>query len=94
MVLASVTLDIGLHEVCVQVGGRAGGRAGGRTLRHNQINFYRMGSLPNFLTHGAPLACFARESSAIILMMMMKMMMLKILILIMMVMTKIMLMLA
>ena len=37
---------------------------GGRTLRHNK-KFSRMDSLPNFLTHGAPLrARFARESSA------------------------------
>ena len=37
---------------------------GGRTLRHNQ--FSRTDSLPNFVTHGAPLrALRARESSAI-----------------------------
>ena len=34
-----------IHEMCVRVGGR--------TLRHNQI--FRMDSLPNFVTHGAPL---------------------------------------
>ena len=41
--------------------GRAGGRAG---VRYVITKFYRMDSLPNFLTHGAPLARFARESSA------------------------------
>ena len=51
-----MTFDIGLHEACVRVGGRAGGR----TLRHNQIS--QMDSLPNFLTHGAPLC--ARASRA------------------------------
>ena len=40
---------VGLHEVCVQVGGR--------TLRHNQI--FRMDSLSNFVTHSATLR--ARE---------------------------------
>ena len=39
----------------------AGGRAG---VRYVITKFYRMDSLPNFLTHGAPLARFARESSA------------------------------
>ena len=52
-----MTLDIGLHEVCVRVGGRAG-------VRYVITKFNRMDSLPNFLTHGAPLARFARESSA------------------------------
>ena len=52
-----MTLDIGLHEVRVRVGGRAG-------VRYVITKFYRMDSLPNFLTHGAPLARFARESSA------------------------------
>ena len=33
--------------------------------RYFITKFYRMDSLPNFLTHGAPLARFARESSAI-----------------------------
>ena len=41
-----MTFDIALHEVCVRVGGR--------TLRHNQ-KISRLDSLPNFLTHGAPL---------------------------------------
>ena len=49
-----MTLDIGLHEVCVRVG-----------VRYVITKFYRMDSLPNFITHGAPLARFARESSAI-----------------------------
>ena len=35
------------------------------TIRYVITKFYRMDSLPNFLTHGAPLARFARESSAI-----------------------------
>ena len=46
-----VTFDIGLHEVCVRVG-----------VRYVITKFSRMDSLPNFLTHGAPLR--ARESSA------------------------------
>ena len=33
-------------------------------VRYVITKFYRMDSLPNFLTHGAPLARFARESSA------------------------------
>ena len=47
-----MTFDIGLHEVCVRVG-----------VRYVITKFSRMDSLPNFLTHGAPL----RESSAIII---------------------------
>ena len=44
-----VTFDIGLHEVCVRVGVR-------------YVKFSRMDSLPNFVTHGAPLrALRARE---------------------------------
>ena len=40
------------------------GRAGGRTPRHNEI-FSDGYSLPNFVTHGAPLrALRVRESSA------------------------------
>ena len=53
-----MTFDIGLHEVCVRVGGRAG-------VRYVITKFSRMDSLPslpNFLTHGAPVR--ARESSA------------------------------
>ena len=37
-----------------------GGRAVGRTLRHNQISW--MDSLPNFVTHGAPLHALRYES--------------------------------
>ena len=49
-----MTFDIALHEVCVRVG-----------LRYVMTKFSRMDSLPNFLTHGAPLcARFARESSS------------------------------
>ena len=43
-----VTLDICLHEVCVRVG-----------VRYVITKFSRMDSLPNFVTHGAPLR--ARE---------------------------------
>ena len=39
-----MTFDIGLHEVCVRVG-----------VRYIITKFSRMDSLPNFLTHGAPL---------------------------------------
>ena len=49
------TFDVGLHEVCVPVGGRAG-------VRYVITKFSRMDSLPNFVTHGAPLrALRARE---------------------------------
>ena len=41
------TFDIGLHEVCVPVGGRAG-------VRYVITKFSRLDSLPNFLNHGAP----------------------------------------
>ena len=50
-----MTFNIGFHEVCVRVGERAG-------VRYVITKFSRMDSLPNFLTHGAPLR--ARESSA------------------------------
>ena len=40
--------DIGLHKVCVRVG-----------VRYVITKFSRLDSLPNFLTHGAPLC--ARE---------------------------------
>ena len=40
-----MTFDIGLHEVCVRVG-----------VRYVITKFYRMDSLPNFVTHGAPLS--------------------------------------
>ena len=46
-----MTFDIALHEVCVRVG-----------VRYVITKFSPMDSLPNFLTHGAPLR--ARESSA------------------------------
>ena len=39
-----MTFDIGLHEVCVRVG-----------VLYVITKFSRMESLPNFLTHGAPL---------------------------------------
>ena len=40
------------------------GRTDGRTYGHVITKFSRLGGLPNFLTHGAPLARFARWSSA------------------------------
>ena len=42
-----MTFDIGLDEVCVRVGGLSG----------VITKFSRMDSLPNFVTHGAPLHC-------------------------------------
>ena len=45
-----MTFDIGLHEVCVRVG-----------VLYVITKFSLMDSLPNFLTHGAPLR--ARENS-------------------------------
>ena len=46
---------------------RTDGLLGGRSVYGHVITkFSRMGRLLQFLTHGAPLACFARESSAII----------------------------
>ena len=39
-----MTFDIGLHEVCVRTG-----------VRYVITKFSGMDSLPNFLTHGAPL---------------------------------------
>ena len=39
-----MTFDIGLHEVCVRVG-----------VRYVITKFSRMDSLPDFVTHGAPL---------------------------------------
>ena len=50
-----VTFDMGLNEACGRVGGRTG-------VRHVITKFSRIDSLPNFVTHGAPLR--ARESSA------------------------------
>ena len=49
-----MTFDIGLHEACVRVGRRAG-------VRYVITKSSQLDSLPNFLTHGAPLrARFAR----------------------------------
>ena len=46
-----MTFDIGLHEVCVRTG-----------VRYVITKFSGMDSLPNFVTHGAPLrALRARE---------------------------------
>ena len=53
-----MTFDIALHELCVRVGGRAGGRAG---VLYVITKFFLMVSLPNFLTHGAPLKCMAKS---------------------------------
>ena len=39
-----MTFDIGLHEACVRVG-----------VRYVITKCSRMDSLPNFVTHGAPL---------------------------------------
>ena len=48
-----MTFDIGLHEVCVWTG-----------VRYVITKFSGMDSLPNFLTHGAPLrAPFARAGA-------------------------------
>ena len=50
-----MTFNIGLHEVCVRVGGRAG-------VRYVITKFSRMDSLLNFVTHDALLrALRARE---------------------------------
>ena len=46
-----LTFDIGLHQVCVRTG-----------VRYVITKFSGMDSLPNFLTHGAPLR--AREARA------------------------------
>ena len=46
-----MTFDTGLNEVCVRVG-----------VRYVITKFSGMDSLPNFLTHGAPLR--AREARA------------------------------
>ena len=44
---------------------RTDGLSGGRAVYGHVITkFSRTGRLLHFLTHGAPLACFARESSA------------------------------
>ena len=39
-------------------------RTDGRAYGHVITKFSRMGRLPHFLTHGAPQARFARQSSA------------------------------
>ena len=52
---SNVTFDIRLHKVYVQAG-----------VRYVMTKFSRMGSLPHFITQGAPLRPLrARESSAI-----------------------------
>ena len=45
---------------------RTDGRTDGRSYGHVITKFSGLDGLPNFLTHGAPLAPFARWSSAII----------------------------
>ena len=58
------TASLKHHKKITQnsVGGRAGGRAGERYVI---TKFSQMDSLPNFLTHGAPLcARFARARSS------------------------------
>ena len=44
--------------------GRMDGRTDGRLYGHVITKFSGLDGLPNFLTHGAPLARFARWSSA------------------------------
>ena len=44
--------------------GRTDGRSDGRSYGHVITKFSRLDGLPKFLTHGAPLARFARWSSA------------------------------
>ena len=52
-----MTFDIGLNEVCVRMG-----------VRYVITKFSGMDSLPNFLTHGAPLrARFARVGAPLII---------------------------
>ena len=51
-----MTFDIGLHEVCVRTG-----------VRYVITKFSGMDSLPNFLTHGAPLrARFVRAGAPLL----------------------------
>ena len=51
-----MTFDIGLHEVCVRTG-----------VRYVITKFSGMESLPNFLTHGAPLrARFERAGAPLL----------------------------
>ena len=55
-----MTFDIGLRKVCVRVGGRTG-------VRYVITKFSLMDSLPDFLTHGAPLrARFARARAPLL----------------------------
>ena len=53
--LQDVTVKISLHEVCVRVG-----------VRCVITKFFRMDSLPNFLTHGAPQARIGIDKSMIL----------------------------
>ena len=53
-----MTFDIGLHEECERVVGRAG-------VRYVITKFFRMDSLPNFVTMVLRCVRFARKSSAI-----------------------------
>ena len=50
-----VTFDISLHEACVRVG-----------VRYVITKFSRMDSLPNFVTHGARSARFARATAPLL----------------------------
>ena len=52
-------LNIGIPVV--QTDGRVGGRS---VYSHMITKFFQMGSLPHFLTYGAPQVRFARQSSA------------------------------
>ena len=49
-----MTFDIGLHEVCVRTG-----------VRYVITKFSGMDSLPNFLTHGAPLRKLSQKANYI-----------------------------
>ena len=55
-----MTFDIGLHEVCVRVGEWAGGRFWRADVRYVITKLSLMDSLPNFLTHGAPLRALSK----------------------------------
>ena len=53
------------HRYAYGADGRSLGRAGGRSVYGHAITkFSRMRRILHFLTHGAPLARYARESSA------------------------------
>ena len=58
-----MTFDIGLHEVCVRVGGWAG-------VSYVVTKLSLMDSLPNFLTHGAPCARASRALSKFVVVVM------------------------